>query len=131
MSNSINQVTLTGRLTKDMEVVKAKNSIGKLSVAVNRSYKKEGATEWTEETSFVDVTLFGNSVEKKIETARKGAEVIVTGRLQQDTWEAEGQKRSKIVVIADRVDVISTIWPTKAGDSKPTAKADNKDSIPF
>lgn len=103
MSN-VNSVTVSGNLTRDIELIKTANDfvIGKASIAVERS-KKDG-DDWVKETSFFDVTLFGGSAEFAARKLRKGDLVTIQGRLEQQTWEKDGDKRSKVVIIATAVD---------------------------
>lgn len=95
-----NTAVLAGRLTSDPEVRHGANSgkpYAKFSIAVRRSGKQDA------ESDFFDCTAFGKSAVRPGNYGRKGALVLVAGRLQQDKWEKDGQKRSKVVVIADSV----------------------------
>lgn len=105
MSVDINKVFVAGNLTRDPELKYAPSgtAICKLGLAVNRRYKT-GQGEQREETSFFDVTVFGRSAETVDQYMEKGRAVLVEGRLKQDRWESqEGQRRSKVEIIADRV----------------------------
>jgi single-strand DNA-binding protein len=96
------QVTIIGNLTKDPETktMKSGATLTNMSVAVNRSWKnKEDA--WEEQTSFFDVTAWSELAENIAASLKKGSKVIVTGRLEQQTWEKDGQKHSKVVLIAE------------------------------
>jgi single-strand DNA-binding protein len=75
------------------------------AIAVNER-RKNAAGEWVDETSFVDVTFFGRTAEVVAEYLSKGSPIFVEGRLKQDTWEKDGQKRSKLYVIVDRMQLI-------------------------
>jgi single-strand DNA-binding protein len=101
---NINKVMLTGRLTRDPETkyLPSGQAVTQLSVAVSRNFKDKNG-EWKEDTSFIDVEVWGQAAERAAETLRKGRPVFVEGRLKQDTWEKDGQKQSKIRVSADRV----------------------------
>lgn len=107
MANHTNMVTIEGNLTRDPELryTSSGTAVASFTVASNRSYKRSGATEWTEETAFVDVTAWSQLGENVAESLSKGAGVVVTGRLRQESWEDRdtGQKRSKLSVMADTV----------------------------
>jgi single-strand DNA-binding protein len=99
-----NVVVLVGRSTRDVEVryVGEKNTaVATLGLAINGRRNGEN-----EEVTFVDVTLWGRTAEVASEWAGKGKQVAVTGRLRQETWEHEGQKRSKIVVVAENLQLL-------------------------
>ncbi len=101
---SANIVVLCGNLTRDPEVrqIPSGMSVADLGLAVNESYKNK-AGELVETTCFVDVVTWGKTAENCGQYLRKGAPVLVEGRLQLDTWEKDGEKRSKLRVRADRV----------------------------
>lgn len=101
MSNSITQV---GNLTRDPEVkfLSSGNATVKFGIAVSRRFQKNG--EWQEQTSFFDVTAYGSLAENIGNTLMKGNKVVVTGRLEQRSWETpDGDKRSAIEIVADEV----------------------------
>jgi single-strand DNA-binding protein len=108
MSRSVNQVVLLGRLTKDPELRQTPNgkSVGSFSLALNRSYKNQTSGEWVEETDFIDVVVWGNLAERAEKYLKRGQRVLVTGRLSQRSWEQDGQKRSKVEVVADDMTLI-------------------------
>jgi single-strand DNA-binding protein len=100
---NLNKVMLIGNLTRDPEIkYTAKGTaIGDLSLAINRSFKGDNG-ERQEETTFVDVTLWGKTAELAGQYLAKGRPVYIEGRLQLDTWQdKEGQKRSKLKVIGE------------------------------
>ena len=101
-----NVTVLTGRLTKDIEVsyTQGGTAIGKLSLAVNRSVKK--GDQWVDEVSFFDVTVFGKMAESLKQYLTKGKQVAVTGVLKQDRWEKDGQKFSKVSILASSVQLL-------------------------
>lgn len=101
-----NNVTLVGNTTRDPELrFTAKGqAVADFGMAVNRRWQNRQTQEWEEDTSFFDVTCWGEMAEHAAESLPKGARVIVTGRLEQDQWETdEGEKRSKVKVIADEI----------------------------
>lgn len=101
-------VTLAGNITHDPEAKPVPNgSLLTFSVAVERSYRNRDS-EWMSQVSFVDVKAWGRVAEDAGAPGllTKGTPVIVTGRLEQETWESEdGGKRSKLIVTADAVAV--------------------------
>lgn len=99
---NVNQVVLVGNLTRDAELkhTTSGKAVAKFGIAVNRYTGKDKPTE----TTFVDVECWEKTAEIVGEYASKGRQVGVVGRLKLDQWESEGQKRSKLVVVADRVE---------------------------
>ena len=104
---SYNRVILLGNLVRDIELryTNSKLAVCQNAIAVNER-RKNAAGEWVDETSFVDVTFFGRTAEVVAEYLGKGSPIFVEGRLKQDTWEKDGQKRSKLYVIVDRMHLI-------------------------
>lgn len=101
------QVTVVGNLTADPEIktTKTGSSVLKVGVAVNRRWKNK-QDEWEEQPSFFDVNAWGELADNVAASLFKGSRVIVTGRLEQQTWEnKEGQKQSKVVLVADDIGV--------------------------
>ena len=100
-----NTTTVVGNLVRDVELkfTTTGTAIASFGLAVNRSWKNK-QDEWVEQTSFFDITAFGEMGENVAASLTKGARVIVSGRLEQQSWEnQEGEKRSKIAIIADAV----------------------------
>lgn len=104
---SYNRVILLGNLVRDIELryTNSKLAVCQNAIAVNER-RRNAAGEWVDETSFVDVTFFGRTAEVVAEYLGKGSPIFVEGRLKQDTWEKDGQKRSKLYVIVDRMQLI-------------------------
>lgn len=100
---SMNQVTLAGNLTHDPELkfIQSGTAVGNLLLAANTTYGK--GENRKEETAFVQVTVWGKSAEWANETLKKGSNVIVNGRLQTQSWEKDGKKQSKLVLICERI----------------------------
>lgn len=102
---SFNRVILVGNLTRDPQDRSLPSGmlIVELGLAVNDRRKAQNG-EWIEETTFVDITFFGRQAEVARDYLKKGASVLVEGRLRLDRWETkEGEKRSKLLVIGDRM----------------------------
>lgn len=104
MARSFNQVTLMGNLTRDPELRSTPNgqSVCSFSLALNRSYKGQDGN-WTEVTDFVDIVAWGPLGERVAQYLTKGRPALVSGRLQSSSWEKDGQKRSKVEVVANDV----------------------------
>lgn len=104
MARSLNQVTLMGNLTRDPELRQTPSgqSVCGFSLALNRSYKDQSG-EWQEATDYIDIVAWGPLGEKVAQYLHKGRRCLVQGRLQSRSWEQEGQKRSKVEVLASDV----------------------------
>lgn len=104
MARSFNQVTLMGNLTRDPELRNTPNgqSVCSFSLALNRSYKAADGN-WTEVTDFVDIVAWGPLGERVAQYLTKGRPALVAGRLQSSSWEKDGQKRTKVEVVASDV----------------------------
>jgi single-strand DNA-binding protein len=97
---NLNEVNLIGRLTRDPETRQLPSgnaSVTNFTVAVNHSFSVNG--ERKEETAYIDCKAWNKTGELISKYCQKGREVRVTGRLQQESWEVEGNKRSKLVVL--------------------------------
>ena len=108
-----NNVTIVGNITRDPELrfTPSGQANARLGVAVNRKWQDRNSGEWQEATSFFDVICWRELAENVSESLKKGARVIVTGRLEQRTWEQEGNKRSVVEINADEV-APSLRWAT-------------------
>lgn len=105
MSNG-NTVLIIGNVTKDPELRYTPNGLATVTfaVAVNRRWQNRQTHEWEEATSFFDVVCWRELAENVSESLTKGTRVIVSGRLEQRTWETpEGEKRSKVEIVADEL----------------------------
>ncbi|MFL5831414.1 MAG: single-stranded DNA-binding protein [Solirubrobacteraceae bacterium] len=105
MAGNINRVVLTGNLTRDPEHRTTPGGLGicKLGLAVN-GRRKDGQTgQWEEKANFFRVTVFGKQADNCAQYLKKGRAVAIDGRLEWSQWEAEGQKRESIDIIAETV----------------------------
>lgn len=100
-----NSVTVIGNITRDPELrfTPSGQARATFGLAVNRRWQNRQTQDWEEQVSFFNVTAWGDLGDNASESLQKGARVIVTGRLEQRQWEQEGQKRSKIEVVADEI----------------------------
>jgi single-strand DNA-binding protein len=103
---SFNRVILVGNLTRDVELkyTAGNTAVTEIGLAVNDRVKKNN--EWVDETTFVDITLWGRTAEVASEYLSKGSSVLIEGRLKLDSWEKDGQKRSKLHVIGERMQML-------------------------
>ena len=108
---NLNKVMLIGNLTRDPEIkyTPKGSAIAELGLAINRYYTTESG-EKKEETTFVDVTLWGRQAEIAKEYLGKGKPVYIEGRLQLDTWDDKqtGQKRSKLRVTGEQMQLLGS-----------------------
>lgn len=143
MARSLNQVTLMGNLTRDPELRQTPSgqNVTSFSLALNRSYKDQSG-EWQEATDYIDIVCWGPLAERVAQYLSKGRRCLVQGRLQSRSWEQDGQKRSKVEVLANDVTFLdgrsestdsgsdSGSAPTPAADSKPApSKKPKKDDV--
>jgi single-strand DNA-binding protein len=109
---SFNRVILIGNLTRDPEVkyIPSGMAVAEIGLAVNRYFNDKSTNERKEETTFVDVTLWGRQAELAGEYLAKGRPVMIEGRLQLDTWEDKqsGQKRSKLRVVGETMQFLGS-----------------------
>lgn len=156
---SFNKVVLVGNVTRDPELryIASGTAVTDIGLAVN-DRRKTATGEWVEETTFVDVTLWGRTAEVAGEYVTKGSPLLIEGRLKLDTWEKDGKKNSKLRVVCERMQLLggrgegsrgaaagkprSTGRPAEDGefassprydgsDDEPAGAAGGDDDIPF
>lgn len=102
-----NTVTIIGNVTRDPELrfTNSGMAVASFGVAINTGRRNPQTGQWEEgEPSFFDVSCFREMADNVAESLQKGTRVIVTGRLNQRTWQTDtGEKRSKVEIIADEV----------------------------
>jgi single-strand DNA-binding protein len=101
-----NNVTVVGNCTRDPELrfTAGGQAVASFGLAVNRRWQNRQTNEWEEAVSFFDVTCWAQLAENVAESITKGSRLIVSGRLDQRSWETQdGDKRSKIEIVADEV----------------------------
>ena len=136
-----NTVTLIGNVTRspDLRYTPSGASYATFGVAVNRRWRNRQTNEWEEQVSFFDVKAWAGLAENVAESITRGCRVVVTGRLEQRSWETDaGEKRSKVEVIADEV-APSLRWATaqvhrieRTDTARPTRNApDDEGQEPF
>ena len=123
---NLNSVTLTGNTTKDVDhrTTQSGTEVANVTIAVN-GYKEN-------DTSFVDLLLFGKTAQAASKYVSKGQQIGVTGRIKQESWQdkTSGQKRSKLVVVVENLQL-----PPKGSTSDNSAEVPNElpdlSGIPF
>ncbi|NLS95547.1 MAG: single-stranded DNA-binding protein [Planctomycetaceae bacterium] len=105
---SFNRVILMGNLTRDPEIRYTSGGTAVCDIGLAVNDRRKGADgQWVEETTFVDVTLWGRTAEVAGEYLAKGSPVLIEGRLKLDTWQTnDGQKRSKLHVVCERMQMV-------------------------
>lgn len=106
---SYNRVVLVGNLTRDVELryTGQGTAVTELGMAVNDRRKNQSG-EWVDETTFVDVTLWARTAEVAAEYLGKGSSVLIEGRLKLDKWESDGQSRTKLRVVGERMQMLGS-----------------------
>lgn len=104
----INRITLIGRLTKDAEVTYTPGgmAIASISLAINRSTKGSDG-QWYDEANYFDVKVFGKQADNLKAYLTKGKQIGVDGYLKQERWEKDGQKKSRVIINANDIQLLS------------------------
>ena len=107
----LNHVVLIGRLTQDLGsdersfgYVGNGQARANVSIAVNRS--KKNGDQWVEEVNYFNITIWGKTAENLKPYLTKGKQICVEGHLKQDRWEKDGQKQSRVTIVADNVQLL-------------------------
>ena len=122
-----NAITVVGNVTRDPELkfLNSGQAALKLSIAVNRRWQDRQTQEWEERVSYFEVVGYGAMAENAANSLTKGARVIVSGRLEQRSWETEnGDKRSIVEINADEI-APSLRWATAVVTRTPRAEGGN------
>lgn len=120
MGVSYNKCILAGNLVRDPELKYVGNgntAVCEVSLAVNKKEKKNG--EWVESVSYFDVVFFGRTAEVLGEYGRKGTPILVDGELRQDTWQQDGQKRSKVKIAGFSMQLLGSRYEGSESASRP------------
>ncbi len=107
---SINRVNISGNLTRDPELRSTPGGTQVLTfgVAVNDRRRNQQSGEWEDVPNFIDCVVFGARAQALSRFLSKGAKVAIEGKLRYSSWERDGQKRSKIEVVVDEVEFLSS-----------------------
>jgi len=119
--SDINSVVLCGRVTRDAEVKYTSGgmAVSEISIAVNRYSGKDKG----EEVSFFEVNLWGKTAETLVQYLTKGRQIVVQGELRQERWEKDGQKRSKVTVNVNQLQLVGG-KDERAEQPKPEQRAE-------
>lgn len=106
---SINRVVLTGNLTREPELRRTANGMAVLNIgiAVNDRRKNQQSGEWEDYPNFLTCVMFGTRAESVSGYLHKGSKVAIEGKLRFSQWEKDGQKRSKIEVMIDDLELLT------------------------
>ena len=134
---SINMVILAGNLTRDPEMrfTPSGMAVAKIGLAVSRKFKDPKTNEMREDVTFVDIDVFGKQAEVAGQYLSKGRPVLIEGRLQLDQWDDKqtGQKRSKLKVVASRIQFLGSKPEGGGGGGAPrpaAARPQNRSAQP-
>lgn len=130
MAKGFNKVILMGNLTRDPETRQTPNgqSVTNFSLAVSRSWKgQDGNTQ--ESVSFIDCVAWGRTGEVIAQYVQKGRPILVSGRLDQRSWEQDGNKRSKVEVVVEDFNFIGGGAGDGAVSSSSSSKKSDSDDV--
>lgn len=139
---SINSVCISGFLTRepDLRMTAGGTPVLSFGIAVNERHRNQQTGEWKDYANFIDCTMFGKRAEALSRFLSKGAKVALSGKLRYSSWERDGQKRSKLEVIAEEIeflsrdgDVARTAAPQARVQAPPEQPTEGiyEDDIPF
>lgn len=116
MSSNINAVTVTGNVTRDIDVrvTQSGTSVGLISLACNEGFKNPTSGKWEERANYFDCVIFGDRARKLEPYIKKGTKIAIHGHLRYSSWEKDGQKRSKVQIIVDKLELLNS----KKNDTK-------------
>ena len=131
---SYKRTIIVGNLTRDVELrhIPSGTAVADIGVAINDREKR--GDEWVDVTTFVDVTLWGRTAEVAAEFLSKGSPVLVEGKLRLETWNAKesGEKRSKLKVVADKMQLLGSKGQSGGqNQAAPQAAPANQEFVPF
>ena len=128
-----NRVILLGNITREIELRFTHNEtpVTDIGLAVN-DRRKDQSGEWVDDAIFLDVTLWGRTAEVAAEYLGKGSPVLIEGRLRVETWETDGQKRSKLNVVGERMQMLGKAkGASNANEADAVSAGAPEDDIPF
>ena len=129
---SINKAIISGNLTRDPEIKSTAGGscVMKFSVAANDRTKNQQTGQWEDRPNFIDCTMFGARAESVSRFLHKGAKVAIEGKLRWSQWEKNGEKRSKVEVIVDEIELMQQRQQQEATREQAPASIYDED-IPF
>jgi len=131
---NFNKVILLGNVTRDVDLkyLASGTAVADIGLAINE-YRKDKDGAKVEDTVFVDITLWARNAEIASEYVKKGDPLLIEGRLRLDSWETEdGTRRSKLKVVAERLQLITTRKNSVVGNKTADAASPvAEDDVPF
>ncbi|MCK5614015.1 single-stranded DNA-binding protein [Candidatus Pacearchaeota archaeon] len=134
MGNDINSVTAIGRLTRDAELKYTNSGTAVTRMSLANNYRKRQGEQWIDEVNYFDITLWGKLGESLQQYLLKGKQIAVSGELRQNRWEQDGQNRSKVEIIASKVELLGGDKKQGSGDESfksSNSGQDFEDDIPY
>lgn len=121
---SVNSVTVSGNTTRDIEIRSTAGGmvVASFGIAVNERVRNGNTGEWEDRPNFFDVVGFGQRWEKLEPYIPKGTKVAISGKLRYSSWEKDGQKRSKVEIVADDVELMSARGQGQTGQQSRQAQ---------
>lgn len=131
MARGFNKVVLMGNLTRDPELrsIPSGQQVASFSLAVNRTWKNANG-EQQEAVDYIDCNAWGKPAEIITQYMTKGSAILVSGRLQQRTWEQEGQKRSKVEVVVEDFNFVGGPGGGDGGQSQGSSNSSSPSAKP-
>lgn len=129
MAKGFNKVILMGNLTRDPEVrsLPSGQSVTSFGLAVNRTWRGADGNQ-QESVSYIDCTAWGKTGEIIAQYVQKGRPLLVSGRLEQRSWEKDGQKHSKVEVVVEDFNFVGGGAGDRGGDSAPAPRSSSSSS---
>jgi single-strand DNA-binding protein len=116
-----NRTTIVGNITSEIDVTHTASgtAVANISIAINDKRKNQ-AGDLVETVDFIPVTLWGRTAEVAAEYLGKGSPVLIDGRLKVESWEQDGITRQKMIVVANKLEMLGG----KKKAAKPSANGD-------
>lgn len=129
---TINKAIITGNLTRDAELRSTGGglSVANFAVAVNERVKNNSTGEWEDRANYIDCTMFGLRAEALAQYMTKGTKVTIEGKLRWSQWEKNGEKRSKVEVVVDEVELMAR-GEKRAPEAPSASQSVYDEDIPF
>lgn len=132
---SVNQVAVVGNLTRDVELRSTQGGTAVLSfgIAVNDRRKNQQTGQWEDVPNFFECVTFGNRATALSDILTKGMKVAIAGKLHYSSWEKDGQKHSKVDIIANDVELMQNRRPQQEQQYQPTQQVQDvyDEDLPF
>lgn len=126
----INKVLVIGRLTRDADKKVTNSGLAFVNFSIANGYRKKNGDQWADETNYFECVILGKSAESVFPYLKKGRQVAIDGELRQNRWEQDGQSRSKVVIIANSVQLLAEPKQEAGQNVKPEIKQEVNQDIP-